>query len=129
MSRSRDIGSAFAREVCGYLAELLGRGIERRVDGGTRDRGDVAGLDDDGWVLEAKRERTVDFATALNEAEREAANAGVPWWAAVCYRRRTKGHRGGVPGSYVVMTLSVFRDVLVEIRRLRARVAELERAA
>ena len=61
MSRSRDVGSRFAREVAEYLAEMLGPGIERRVDGGTKDRGDLTGLDPD-WVAEIKREKTLNIA-------------------------------------------------------------------
>lgn len=128
MSRSRAVGSAFARMVCEFLAEAI-PGVERRVDGGSRDRGDVAGLDADGWVLECKREKALDLATALNEAKREAANAKVRWYAAVCYRRRSKGHPGGVAGSYVAMPLSTFREVLAELRRLRREVEKLREAA
>lgn len=130
MSRQRDVGSRFAREVAEYLDGTLGPGIERRVDGGTLDRGDVTappGTGLAGWVVEVKREKTLNLAGALGEAAVEAVNAKVRWHVAVAYRRRSPGHPGGVAGSYAAMPLWVFREVLAEMRRLRAHVEELER--
>lgn len=101
MSTARRKGSAFARDVCQYLAESLGLPVERRVDGGTKDRGDVAGVP--GWVLEAKACRQLDLAGWMEEALKEAANDGAPFYAVVAKRRMR-----GVQQSYVVMPLEIF---------------------
>lgn len=125
MSRNTAVGNGYAREVAEFLAELL-PGVERRVNGSTRDRGDLAGLDVDGFTAELKREAKLDIAGALFEAELEAGHAGTPWFVAICYRRRGKGCPGGARYSYATTPLWIFRELLAEGRRLRARVAELE---
>lgn len=103
MSAARRKGSAFARDVCGYLRDRLGLPVERRVDGGTRDRGDVAGIP--GWVLEAKACRAIDLAGWMDEAIKEAANDGAPFYAVVAKRRMK-----GVHQAYVVMPLEIWAD-------------------
>lgn len=125
MSRSTAVGNDFAREVGEFMAELL-PGVERRVNGSTRDRGDLAGLDVDGFTAEVKRETPMDIPAAVNEAEVEAGHAGTPWHVAICYRRRGRKCPGGPRYAIAAMPLWVFRAVLAELRRLRARVAELE---
>jgi hypothetical protein len=57
---------------------------ERRALHGTQDRGDVAGIS--GWVLELKDQQALR-PSFVDEAEREAANAGVRMFAAVMKRR------------------------------------------
>lgn len=101
MSAARRKGSTFARDICTYLATQLGLPIERRVDGGTRDRGDVAGIK--GWVLEAKACRQLDLAGWIDEAHREAANDGAPYYAVVAKRRMKGTHQ-----AYVVMPLEIW---------------------
>lgn len=120
-------GNSFAGEVAEFLAELL-PGVERRVQGGTRDRGDLSGLDQDGFTPECKRETPLDISGALYEAEIEAKNAGTPWFVAICYRRRAKKSNpvGGVRYAYAVTPLWVFREVVAELRRLRRRISDLE---
>lgn len=125
MSRNAAVGNRWARECGEFLAELL-PGVERRVNGSVRDRGDLAGLDADGFTAECKREKELKIATAVDEAEREAVHAGTPWHVAILYRRRGPGCPGGARHAYAVMKLWAFREVVAELRRLRARVAELE---
>lgn len=126
-NRNAAKGNGFAGEAAEFLAELL-PGVERRVLGGTRDRGDLAGLDADGFTAECKRETPLDISGALYEAEVEAGNTGTPWFVAICYRRRAKKSNpvGGVRYAYAAMPLWVFREVLAELRRLRRRIADLE---
>lgn len=126
-NRSRDIGNGFAGEVATFLAELL-PGVERRVLSGAHDKGDLSGLDADGFTPEVKRERPLNISNALYEAEVEAVNAGTPWHVAICYRQRAKRSNpvGGVRFSIAAMPLWVFREVLAEMRRLRRRIADLE---
>lgn len=126
-NRNRDVGNGFNGEVAVYLAQLL-PGVERRTLCGAKDKGDLAGLDGDGFTAEVKRETPINISRAMWEAEAEAKNAGTPWHVAICYRRRAKtvNPKGGVEFSYASMPLWVFREVLVEVRRLRRRIADLE---
>lgn len=101
MSAARRKGSTFARAVCDYLADQLGRPVERRVDGGTKDRGDVAGVP--GWVLEAKACRQFDLSGWMDEAFKEAANDGAPYYAVVAKRRMKGTHQ-----AYVIMPLEIW---------------------
>lgn len=107
MSAARRKGSAFARDVCIYLRDALGLPVERRVDGGTRDRGDVAGIPQ--WVLEAKNCRTIDLSGWMDEALREAAHDGAPFYAVVAKRRMKGTHQ-----AYVVMPLEIWAQWLRE---------------
>lgn len=109
MSAARRKGSAFARDVCQYLRDSLGLPIERRVDGGIRDRGDVAGVP--GFVLEVKNCRSIDLAGWMDEALKEAANDGAPFYAVVAKRRMK-----GVHQSYVVMPLEIWAQWYREAR-------------
>lgn len=109
MSAARRKGSAFARDVCQYLRDTLGLPVERRVDGGTRDRGDVAGVP--GWVLEAKNCRQLDLAGWMQEAFAEAVHDNAPFYAVVAKRRMK-----GVHQSYVVMPLEIWAQWYREVR-------------
>jgi hypothetical protein len=101
MSAARRKGSAFARDVCDYLADTLGLPIERRVDGGSKDRGDVAGLPR--WVIEAKACRQLDLSGWMDEALKEAANDGAPYYAVIAKRRMKGTHQ-----AYVIMPLEIW---------------------
>jgi hypothetical protein len=110
MTRSRAKGTRFESEVCNHLSPVLAR-VERRAGRGHRDGGDIAGVHGFGgdWVLECKALRELDVAGAMDEAEKERANAGARWCAAILKRRRR-----GVGDSYVVMTLEQFARLLSE---------------
>jgi hypothetical protein len=75
--------------------------------GGTRDRGDIAGVL--GWTLEAKNAQALDLSGALTEAHFEAQHAGTRWYAAILKRRRRP-----TGDAYVVMPLHLFADLLRE---------------
>jgi len=107
MSAARRKGSAFESAVVRYLAEHGFPACERRVMGGSRDRGDIAGVP--GWVLEVKAARQLNLAEALREAEVEAAHAGTVRFAAVLKRRSHP-----VSDAYVVLPLHLFADLLRE---------------
>lgn len=85
MNRHKRAGSRYAGRLALYLARTLGLPVERRVDGGVRDRGDIAGIP--GWVIEAKATRAIELGSTMNEAKREATNAGVAHYAAIHNRR------------------------------------------
>ena len=103
MSASKAKGTRFESDVVGYLKEHGFQWAERRAQGGSKDRGDIAGVL--GWVLECKAEKAISLAGYVEEARTEGGNAGLRWFAAIV-KRRNKG-----PGdAYVVMPLSVFCD-------------------
>lgn len=101
MSASKRKGTAFETEVCRYLTEHLGLPIERRALAGILDRGDCTGIP--GWILEMKNCRSIDLAGWMDEALKEAANDGAPFYAVVA-KRRTKN----VSQAYVVMPLEIW---------------------
>lgn len=104
VSAARRKGTAFETAVVAYLQELF-PSAERRALAGKLDRGDIAGVP--GWTLELKNTRQLDLAGAVDEAEREAANAGTPLFAAVIKRRGK-----GTAAAYAVMPMHVFRHIL-----------------
>lgn len=110
MSAARRKGSTFARAVCDYLAATLSLPVERRVDGGSKDRGDVAGLPR--WVIEAKACRQLDLSGWMDEALKEAANDGAPFYAVVAKRRMKGTHQ-----AYVVMPLEIWAHWYRETNR------------
>jgi hypothetical protein len=105
MSVARRKGSAFESAVVAYLAEHGFPDCERRVMGGIRDRGDVAGVP--GWTLELKAERSLDLAGALTEAQLEAVHAGTANFAAILKRRSHS-----IADAYVVLPLSAFASII-----------------
>ena len=105
MTDAKRRGSRFEADVVAYLTEHAFPLAERRVMGGARDRGDVAGVP--GWTLELKAQRSLDLAGALYEARAEAMNAGTIDFAAILKRRNHP-----VAGAYVVMTLDRFAHLL-----------------
>lgn len=100
---SKRKGSDFEKAVAEYLAAHGHPLAERRVQGGTKDRGDIAGVI--GWTLECKNERSIDLAGAVDEAEVEAANADTRWFAAIIKRRNKS-----VSEAYVVVPLRKFAE-------------------
>ncbi|HVC04929.1 MAG TPA: hypothetical protein VND88_09660 [Candidatus Acidoferrales bacterium] len=105
MTAAKRRGSRFEADVVAYLAEHGFPLAERRVMGGTRDRGDVAGVP--GWTLELKATRVLDLAGALHEARAEAMNAGTIDFAAILKRRNHP-----VAAAYVVLPLANFAHLL-----------------
>lgn len=81
MSRSKQKGTQWEREVVEYLRRSGFPHAERRSLNGAKDRGDVAGCP--GLVVECKNAKTVTLAAWLDEANVERANdhadLGVVW--------------------------------------------------
>ncbi len=107
MTASRRAGARFEQQVADYLAEHGFPYAERRHSNGPKDRGDIAGIP--GWVLEAKATRELDVAGAIDEAVKEAGNAGTRWFAAVLKRRRK-----ATAEAYVVLPLRLFAELVRE---------------
>lgn len=111
MSKSKAKGTLFERQVVEYLQANGFPQAERRALAGSNDRGDVSGID--GWVLEVKNHARMELAEWMDEAWREAANAGssAPGHtvdAAVIHKRRMTS----TAGSYVTIPLWLFTLLL-----------------
>lgn len=89
MSASKRAGTKFEADLVAYAKAHGHPRAERRVMGGSKDRGDLAGIADGSWVVEAKNEAVRDVPGALREAKKEAANAGVCRYVAV---HKYRGH-------------------------------------
>ena len=112
MSRESDKGNGFAQDVADYLAEVLGdERIERRVNHGNKDRGDIAGLYIRGkrTAVECKCCKKMDLSGWIGEAEDERANDDAEFGIVVHKRRGYGKKRMG--GNYVSMTLETFAAI------------------
>ena len=107
MSVNGRAGARFEQQVADYFAANGFPYAERRHTNGAHDRGDIAGVI--GWTLEAKALRDLDVAGAVDEAAKEAANAGARWYAAVLKRRRKP-----TADAYVVLPLHLFVELIRE---------------
>lgn len=98
-------GPKFESDVVKYLQGEGWENVERRVAGGSRDRGDLAGIPN--VCMELKNTGVMQMGAAVAEAEKEALNAGARWWSVV-FKRRQKG----VHQAYVVTSLEQWSKVL-----------------
>jgi hypothetical protein len=88
---SKRKGTAWETRVADHL-RLLHPRAERRTLSGNKDKGDIAGID--GWVIEAKNCASLSLAAWMDEAKKEALNAGVTRWAVVFPRRQKSTAEG-----------------------------------
>lgn len=105
MNPNKRKGSRFEQDVVDYLAANGFPYAERRVQGGSHDRGDISGVPS--TVIEVKNCGRLELASWVAEAEREQANAKA-LVGVVCHKRR--GH--GVADAYVTMSLRAFVDLI-----------------
>lgn len=110
MNAAKRAGRAFEAAVVGWLVANGWPYAERRALRGIRDGGDVAGIP--GLCIEVKATKSIDLATALTEAEAEAAACGAEVWVAVIKRRRSPVGR-----AYAVTTLEQYGRLLAEAGR------------
>lgn len=99
-------GPLFEAMVVAYLQSHGFPYAERRVLGGQKDRGDVAGIP--GVCLELKNCKEMKLGPWLNEAADEADNANAEIFAVV-HKRIGKGDPGE---AFVTMPLRVFATIL-----------------
>ncbi len=109
MSAAKRSGARFEQQVADYLVEHGFPYAERRHTNGAKDRGDLSGIP--GWVCELKATRELDVAGAIDEAAKEAANAGAAWYVAILKRRRKP-----TADAYVVLPLYLFAELVREDR-------------
>lgn len=103
-------GPLFEATIVGYLRLHGFPRAERRVMGGSGDRGDVAGVEtlQGDWCLELKNCKTMSLGPWMDEAEKESANADARFYAVVHKRAR----KGDPAEQFVTMPLSVFTALL-----------------
>lgn len=108
---AKKAGTRFESEVVAYLAEHVNNQIERRAKTGSRDRGDVTGMQHMGQriVVEAKNHRRLDLADWIKQAEIERLNddAGI---AFVIHKRQGVADPGE---QYVTCTLRDLVSLLI----------------
>jgi Holliday junction resolvase len=105
MSKSKQKGTLFEREVAEFLQSTGHPLVERRTLSGKNDRGDLAGIPN--WTLELKATKELDLAGAVDEARVEAVNANTLWYAAIVKRRRRS-----IGEAYVVLPLALFTKLI-----------------
>lgn len=101
MNKPRIAGTRFESALCLFLRPHYPR-VERRALRGRNDAGDLLGVD--GWMVEAKAEKSLDPTTALKEAEAAARRHG--GWPVAILKRRNQP----VGKSLVCMTLDVWLE-------------------
>lgn len=115
MSASRRKGTAWESAVVEYLSQHGFPYAERRALSGSLDRGDITGIP--GVMIECKAEKSITLAEYADEVKVQTVNAGAQIGVAVVKRRNRS------PGdAYVVMTLTTFADLLVDVGALPVRV-------
>ena len=82
--------------------------VQRAPLWGSADQGDL--LNTGAFVLELKAVKDITLSKFVDEAEREAENAGARWGAAVIKRRNHQTQK-----AYVVMTLEQWVDLIKEL--------------
>jgi Holliday junction resolvase len=97
MSRSRAKGTTWETAIVNFLRDHGAPHAERRALGGTKDRGDIAGVP--GVVFEAKNAAKAELGVWLAEAEAERVNDRAEL-AVVWHKRRGKASAGD---GYVTM--------------------------
>lgn len=106
MSAAKRKGSAWEAAVVDYLRLCGWPNAERRVIGGSRDRGDIAGIV--GVVIEAKSAARFEPSAWLTELGKEIANDRAEL-GAVWVKRRGKGSPGQ---GIVIMDGTTFARLL-----------------
>lgn len=107
MSKSKQKGTAFEREIVDYLRTWFPY-AERAPLTGNKDRGDISGTP--GIVWECKNHRAMNLAEWVDQAQTEMANADAEI-GIVVHKRRGRGN----PGSqYATIPLYQLVDLLKE---------------
>lgn len=113
MSKQKAKGTAFERMVTEYLSRVLDAPeIERRTVGGTKDRGDIAGVFFRGQrvVLECKNTTRPELPKWLRETEVERINDGAEYGFVVHKRRGCGAAQAGE--TYVTCTLETLAAMI-----------------
>jgi hypothetical protein len=114
VNRAKRKGTGWETTLVEFLRANGAPHAERRAQGGTKDRGDIAGIP--GLVIEAKAEKAVNLAGWIAEAEVERVNDGSD--VAVVWAKRVR--KAGAADGYIVMTPECLVRLLVEAGYLAA---------
>lgn len=117
MSRQKEKGTQFERQVVDYMRSRLGDDrIERRAMSGVNDRGDVSGvyLRGKGVVIECKNHRRMELSQWLDEAEAERGNADAEY-AFVVHKRKGCGEKS-MGETYVTCDLETLCAIIAGSR-------------
>lgn len=109
-------GKAFEKLVLDYLRAIFGR--HRALRPHQEGYVDVGDLHLDPFALQLKDEARITLSSYVDDAEKQAAAAELPFGAAVV-KRRTKG----VGRAYVVLSLDTFVEVVRRLHRAEALLA------
>jgi hypothetical protein len=117
VNKSGAKGSAFARLIADYLAEHYDDRIERRVEHGRKDTGDISAvrLGPHRIVIEAKNHARMELGEWLKEAVLEAENDSA-LVGIVVHKRRGYGKGGD---QYATLRLSDLVALMRAVERLR----------
>lgn len=118
MSKQKQKGTAFERMVVEYLSHALDAPeIERRTVGGTKDRGDIAGVFFRGQrvVLECKNTTRPELPKWLRETEVERINDNAEYGFVVHKRRGCGVAQAGE--TYVTCTLETLAAMIAGGRK------------
>lgn len=107
MSAQRAKGTRWESKIVASLQAAGFVHVERRALNGSTDRGDILGLP--GFVIEAKDQNRLTLAEWVEEAEREADNAGAAYGVVWAHR---KG-RADPEDGYVLMQGDTFIRLLL----------------
>ena len=117
MSRTRrnakDAGTRWNTACAQYLRDNGLPRVERRTQGGARDKGDLAGIHK--VAVECKDTATHTLASFVAEANKEAENAGEPIGVA-WFKRRGKSSPGD---GYVLLDGAAFARLALLLEQLR----------
>jgi hypothetical protein len=100
-------GATWEAVLAKYLRPFFPHVRRTRVSLQTSDVGDLGGIP--GWTLQAKNEKALNLAGAVDEAEWQSVNAETPFFAAIIKRRNKP-----VQQAYFVVPLHIG----VELMRL-----------
>lgn len=101
-------GTRWESEVVRFLHAHGFPEARRNVQHGARDIGDIGGIP--GFAIEAKDWQRPDWPAFVDQANREARNAGEPFGVAIVKRRRRP-----TSDAFVVMDLDTFVRLLHRI--------------
>lgn len=102
LSAAKKRGAAFETAVAQHLRDVTGQNVQRLRLTGTQDIGDMhLALPHGMTVIEAKNANRICLTEWCDEAEKEAANAGLPGWAVVVRRR----NQSDIGKAFVVVSL------------------------
>lgn len=116
-------GTEWETSAVGFLNERGVRSMRKRQTG-FKDTGDIVLMDRElsDFALEAKWHNKYDLPEFVRQAERGAANAGVPFGVLLLRKLRDSDPAN----SFAIMSMNTFADLLLEWQEMQERISQLE---